>query len=199
MSRGSLNPKIRFLAQKLWSVARVQRHTHTQTDRHESEYWGHPFRVSGFFPSTYHQGSAQKSFFLMSQGSLNQKCASHVKRCALYDTTHTKVKTEDTLSGFQEFFRPILPQYTLKHLFLLSDTSMKCQVELPYYSKFLLIAAYLASYNPMKYDRRFFAKVCILLIIIFLLESDRVVYTVVVQRFKKSIIGRRQCINTMIW
>lgn len=34
----------------------------------------------------------------------------------------------------------------------------KCQVELPFYSKFLLIAAYLASYNPMKYDRRFFAK-----------------------------------------
>ncbi|CAG5115040.1 unnamed protein product [Candidula unifasciata] len=31
-------------------------------------------------------------------------------------------------------------------------------VELPYYSKFLLIAAYIASYNPMKYDRRFFAK-----------------------------------------
>ena len=40
MSQGSLNPKIRFLAQKLWSVARVQTHTHTdrQTDTHESEY-----------------------------------------------------------------------------------------------------------------------------------------------------------------
>ena len=63
MFQGSLNPKIRFLAQKLWSVARVQTHTHTdrQTDTHESEYWGHPFRVSGFFPSTYHQGSAQKN------------------------------------------------------------------------------------------------------------------------------------------
>jgi len=35
---------------------------------------------------------------------------------------------------------------------------VKCQVELPFYSKFLLIAAYLASYNPMKCDRRFFAK-----------------------------------------
>ena len=32
-------------------------------------------------------------------------------------------------------------------------------MELPYYSKFLLIAAYLASYNPAKVDRRFFAKV----------------------------------------
>ena len=40
MSQGSLYPKIRFLAQKLWSVARVQRHTQTdrQIDRHESDY-----------------------------------------------------------------------------------------------------------------------------------------------------------------
>ena len=36
MSQGSLNPKIRFLAQKVWSIARVRRHR--QTDRHESEY-----------------------------------------------------------------------------------------------------------------------------------------------------------------
>ena len=55
MSQGSLDPKIRFLGQKLWSVARVQRNrqTHTQTD--------------------------------------------------------TKVNTEGTLSGFQEFFlQPII-------------------------------------------------------------------------------------------
>ena len=39
------------------SVARE--HTHRQTDTHESDYWGHPFRISGVFPSTYHQGSAQ--------------------------------------------------------------------------------------------------------------------------------------------
>ncbi|CAL1532246.1 unnamed protein product [Lymnaea stagnalis] len=38
-------------------------------------------------------------------------------------------------------------------------TPSRSHVELPYYSKYLLIAAYLASYNPMKYDRRFFAKV----------------------------------------
>ena len=31
ISQGSLNPKIRFLAQKLWSVARVQTHTDRQT------------------------------------------------------------------------------------------------------------------------------------------------------------------------
>ena len=55
MSQGSLSPKIRFLGQKVCSVARVQRDT--RTDRQ----------------------------------------------------THTKVKTEDTLSGFQEFFlQPII-------------------------------------------------------------------------------------------
>ena len=60
MSQGSLDRKVRFLAQKMWSVARVR--TYTQTHRHtdtQSDYCGHPFRVSGVFPSTYHQGSAQ--------------------------------------------------------------------------------------------------------------------------------------------
>ena len=57
MSQGSLDPKIRFIGQKVCSVARVQTDGHT--DRHESEYRGHPFRVSGIFPSTYHQGSVQ--------------------------------------------------------------------------------------------------------------------------------------------
>jgi hypothetical protein len=37
--------------------------------------------------------------------------------------------------------------------------SRQQQVELPYFSKFLLIAAYIASYNPSKTDRRFFVKV----------------------------------------
>ena len=65
ISQGSLNPKIRFLGQNVCSVAWLQtdRQTHRQTDRHtdrhESEYRGHPYRVSGIFPSTYHQGSVQ--------------------------------------------------------------------------------------------------------------------------------------------
>ena len=33
--------------------------TDRRTDTHESEYRGHPFRVSGIFPSTYHQGAVQ--------------------------------------------------------------------------------------------------------------------------------------------
>ena len=55
-----------FLGQKVCSVAHewTDRQTYsqadTQPDRHESEYRGHPYRVSGFFPSTYHHGSVQK-------------------------------------------------------------------------------------------------------------------------------------------
>ena len=56
MSHGSFNPKIRFLVEKVCPVACL--HTDRQTDR-QSDYCGHPFRVSGFYPSTYHQGSAQ--------------------------------------------------------------------------------------------------------------------------------------------
>ena len=44
MSQGSFNPKIKFLGQKVCSVARVQ--TDRNTDRHETDYCGHPFRVS---------------------------------------------------------------------------------------------------------------------------------------------------------
>ncbi|XP_078409344.1 origin recognition complex subunit 5 isoform X1 [Cetorhinus maximus] len=36
--------------------------------------------------------------------------------------------------------------------------SAHAHVELPYYSKFLLIAAYLSSYNPARTDKRFFLK-----------------------------------------
>ena len=36
MSQGSLDPKIRFIGQKVCSVAREQ--TDTQTDTHESDY-----------------------------------------------------------------------------------------------------------------------------------------------------------------
>ena len=34
----------------------------------------------------------------------------------------------------------------------------RAEVELPFYAKFLLIAAYLASYNPPRFDVRYFAK-----------------------------------------
>jgi len=37
-------------------------------------------------------------------------------------------------------------------------TSVRSHIELPYYAKYLLIASYLASYNPAHTDRRFFTK-----------------------------------------
>ena len=41
------------------SLTDTDRQTHTHTL--ESEYRGHPFRVSSIFPSIYHQGSVQKT------------------------------------------------------------------------------------------------------------------------------------------
>lgn len=46
--------------------------------------------------------------------------------------------------------------------------SAHTHVELPYYSKFLLIAAYLASYNPVRTDKRFFLKVTKLIFLVLL-------------------------------
>ena len=58
MSQGSLDPKIKFLGKKVRHVARGQTdrqthtHAHTHARTHESDYCGHPFKVSGVFPST---------------------------------------------------------------------------------------------------------------------------------------------------
>ena len=56
MSQGSFDPKIRFIGQKVCSVARVQtdRQTYTKVNTEDT--------LSGFqafFPSTDHQGSVQ--------------------------------------------------------------------------------------------------------------------------------------------
>ena len=47
MSQGSLNPKIRFLGQKMWSVAWLR--TDRQTDTHESDYCGPHSGFKEFF------------------------------------------------------------------------------------------------------------------------------------------------------
>ena len=44
-------------------------------------------------------------------------------------------------------------------MYIYIESHLKQTVELPYFSKYLLIAAYLASYNPAKSDKRFFVKV----------------------------------------
>jgi len=61
MSQESLNPKIRFLAQTLWSVARVQRHR--QTDRQTRKWIQRTSRFPEFFLQPIIQvlqGSVQK-------------------------------------------------------------------------------------------------------------------------------------------
>ena len=40
-----------------------------------------------------------------------------------------------------------------------TGVTARASVELPFYSKYILLAAYLASYNPPKTDKRFFSKV----------------------------------------
>jgi len=62
MSQGSIDPKIRFLGQKVCSVAHVQTdgQTDTQTDTKVNTE-DILLRVSGIFPSTHHQGSVQFS------------------------------------------------------------------------------------------------------------------------------------------
>ena len=60
MSQGSLDLEIRFLCQKVCSVARVQTDTQTDTKVNTED------TISGFhdFLSTYHQGSVQYQSFL---------------------------------------------------------------------------------------------------------------------------------------
>ena len=46
MSKGSLNPYIRFLGQKVTCRPFTYRQPHTHWETHiQSDYWGHPFRV----------------------------------------------------------------------------------------------------------------------------------------------------------
>ena len=57
MSQGSLNLNIRFLGQKVCSIAAFR-----QTDKHthKTEYRAHSFNVSRIYPSIYHQKLVQK-------------------------------------------------------------------------------------------------------------------------------------------
>ena len=55
-------------------------------------------------------------------------------------------------------FEPVLNCMVHQHLCLPPSPGSRSHVELPFYSKYLLLAAYLASYNPAKTDRRFFTK-----------------------------------------
>ena len=87
MSQGSLYPKITFLCQKVCSVAREQTDTHTRKWIQMT-----PFRDSGIYPSTYHQGSVQYKSILdivwenMAPGTKLPRivCAAAAGRCACF-------------------------------------------------------------------------------------------------------------------
>ena len=59
---------------------RIDTQTHT---RHESDYCGHPFRVSGVFFRKPNQGSAQKRVSFSCPDHSTKTLGSQVKRCAL--------------------------------------------------------------------------------------------------------------------
>ena len=61
MSQGSLNPKIRFLGQKMCSVARVRTNRQTDTQTHTKVTTeGTLSGFQEFFLQRYHQGSPVK-------------------------------------------------------------------------------------------------------------------------------------------
>ena len=92
MFQGSLNQKVRFLGQKVCSVASVQPDTHTR----ESEYRGHSFMVSGIFPSTYHRGSVQlfwKKKMCFSYMFVQKQCVHILNRFSASPSTLTFILT----------------------------------------------------------------------------------------------------------
>lgn len=60
---------------------------------------------------------------------------------------YLRVSTDDFLQPDQQMSREIE-----------STTKLALSFELPFYAKYMLIAAYLASYNPAKYDKHIFMK-----------------------------------------
>lgn len=66
-------------------------------------------------------------------------------------------------------------------------------VELPYYSKFILIAAYLASYNPARTDKRFFLKVIIVSFYFAFEDSRDVLKFLNTRKFSGAEIRIRDC------
>ena len=84
----------------------------------------------------------------------------HLKKCL--STVHLREVTSKQLQSLEQ-------EQSVKDDFANSIQSLssigpsisnqnRLSIELPFYSKFLLIAAFLASYNPAKSDKRFFVK-----------------------------------------
>lgn len=75
----------------------------------------------------------------------------------------TGISTNAKKKGKKQNKRKEKHALTLKsidmHLILFClGTPQRSHIELPFYSKYLLLAAYMASYNPARTDKRFFSK-----------------------------------------
>lgn len=57
-----------------------------------------------------------------------------------------------------EYFVVSFISHLKRNLFFFAGLFVRSHIELPFYTKYLLIAAYLASYNPAHTDKRFFTK-----------------------------------------
>ncbi|XP_044271349.1 origin recognition complex subunit 5 [Tribolium madens] len=71
------------------------------------------------------------------------------------------INKENTINDSLALWRKVAPtlKQALQNLYLrVSTVSLPQNLELPFYAKYLLIAAYLASYNPAKDDKRLFMK-----------------------------------------
>ncbi|CAF4860680.1 unnamed protein product [Pieris macdunnoughi] len=72
---------------------------------------------------------------------------------------YLRISTQNTTEISNDKENDIQPNCDFENtLQLLSTKTFAQSFELPYYAKFLLIAAYLASYNPPKEDKRLFMK-----------------------------------------
>ena len=85
MSQGSFNPKSRFLDQKVCRAAHEQTDRHTHTHTHETDYRGHPFRVSEsrIGPIIFYvvKGAIFSCFFgALFQYTFGDYCDNHVMR-----------------------------------------------------------------------------------------------------------------------
>ena len=70
------------------------------------------------------------------------------------------VEPDNVRALYRRIEKPLRESLGAIHLRELNNLAQtrRLHVELPFHAKFLLIAAYLASYNPVKSDKRFFVK-----------------------------------------
>ena len=70
----------------------------------------------------------------------------------------TKQQTSKLIGHISKYLRLAVNDLHLRQVSMHSESQKKVYFDLPYYTKFLLIASFLASFNPAKFDMRFFSR-----------------------------------------